>query len=219
VTLVFDGAVASVAGAERTTTIAKRLVRDLFAASPDLAMPTLAIASGVPARAPLRLEATDHRYVAGRGETCDLRLASEEISREHLEIIRRWDGVVVRDLGSKNGVLVNDLLLTEPRRLRDGDTVQVGPAILRLSDPADRYLREFEARTDEAAGGEVRETSSPGTEPVEAAPGEAPAAAPAAAPVALRQPTRQLGGSRMSIVVAAAVLIIVGVVVATLVFG
>jgi pSer/pThr/pTyr-binding forkhead associated (FHA) protein len=221
VTLVFDGTVASGTGAERTATIAKRLVSDLFAASPDLAMPTLAIASGVPARAPLRLETTDRRYVAGRGETCDLRLASEEISREHLEIIRRWDGVVVKDLGSKNGVLVNDLLLTEPRRLRDGDTVQVGPAILRLSDPADRYLREFEASTDRAEGGEVHETSSPGTEPVEPAAPVAsdPAAAVAAVTPALKQATRQIGGSRMSILIAAVVLIVVGGVVAALVFG
>jgi pSer/pThr/pTyr-binding forkhead associated (FHA) protein len=218
VTLVFDGTVASVAGAERTATIAKRLVSDLFAASPDLAMPTLAIASGVPARAPLRLETTDHRYVAGRGETCDLRLASEEISREHLEIVRRWDGVVVKDLGSKNGVLVNEALLTEPRRLRDGDTVQVGPAILRLSDPADRYLREFEARTDKGEGGEVQETSSPGTEPVEPAAAQSSAVA-GVVPPSVRQPTHQIGGSRMSIVIAAVVLIVVGAVVATLVFG
>ncbi len=227
VTLVFDGTVASVAGAEHTATIAKRLVNDLFAASPDLATPTLAIASGVPARAPLRLETTDHRYVAGRGETCDLRLASEEISREHLEIVRRWDGVVVKDLGSKNGVLVNDLLLTEPRRLRDGDTVQVGPAILRLSDPADRYLREFEARTDrgedkpqeKAGDGEVQEASSPGTEPVEPAAPEPPAAAAVGLPPIARQPTRQVGGSRMAIVIAGVVLVVVGVIVATLIFG
>jgi pSer/pThr/pTyr-binding forkhead associated (FHA) protein len=220
VTLVFDGTVASVAGAERTATIAKRLVSDLFAASPDLAMPTLAIASGVPARAPLRLETSDHRYVAGRAETCDLRLASEEISREHLEIVRRWDGVVVKDLGSKNGVLVNDLLITGPRRLRDGDTVQVGPAILRLSDPADRYLREFEARTDKGDEGDVQETSAPGTEPVATTAPDAPAdAPPPVASAALKQTTRQLGGSRMSILIAAVVLIVVGVVVAALVFG
>jgi pSer/pThr/pTyr-binding forkhead associated (FHA) protein len=227
VTLVFDGTVTSVAGAERTATIAKRLVSDLFAASPDLAVPTLAIASGVPARAPLRIETTDRRYLAGRGETCDLRLASEEISREHLEIVRRWDGVVVKDLGSKNGVLVNGALLTEPRRLRDGDSVEVGPALLRLSDPADRYLREFEARTDKPEGkaqdkaedGEVQETSAPGTEPVEATAPEPSAAPAAAAPPLAKQPTRQIGGSRLSIAIAALVLIVVVGVIATLVFG
>jgi pSer/pThr/pTyr-binding forkhead associated (FHA) protein len=226
VTLVFDGTVASGTGAERTTTIAKRLVSDLFASSPDLTVPTLAIASGVPARAPLRLETTDRRYVAGRAETCDLRLASEEISREHLEIVRQWDGVVVKDLGSKNGVLVNGALLTGPRRLRDGDTVQVGPALLRLSDPADRYLREFESlagksqdKANKSDDAEVQEASSPGTEPLEPPPPE-PAAVPAVGlSAAARQPTAQVRGSRMAMVIAASVLIVVGVVVAALVFG
>jgi pSer/pThr/pTyr-binding forkhead associated (FHA) protein len=226
ITLVFDGTVASGTGAERTATIAKRLVSDLFASSPDLTVPTLAIASGVPARAPLRLETTDRRYVAGRAETCDLRLASEEISREHLEIVRQWDGVVAKDLGSKNGVLVNGALLTEPRRLRDGDTVQVGPALLRLSDPADRYLREFESLAgksqDKAQGksgdGEVQEASSPGTEPMEP-PAPEPAAALVGLPSVARQPTAQVRGSRMAMVIAASVLIVVGVVVAALVFG
>jgi pSer/pThr/pTyr-binding forkhead associated (FHA) protein len=223
VTLVFDGPVASGTGAERTATIAKRLVSDLFASSPDLTVPTLAIASGVPARTPLRLETTDRRYVAGRAETCDLRLASEEISREHVEIVRKWDGVVVKDLGSKNGVLVNGALLTEPRRLRDGDMVQVGPALLRLSDPADRYLREFESLAsksqDKAPDGDVQEASSAGTEPLEPPPPETPAEPAVGLSAAARQPTAQVRGSRMAIVIAASVLIVVGVVIAALVFG
>ena len=157
ITLVFDGTVAAVAGAERTATIARRLVSDLFGASSDMATPSLAIVGGVPAKPPLRLEATDHRYVAGRGETCDLQLVSEEISREHAEIVRLWDGVVVNDLGSKNGVRVNDVVLGERRRLRDGDLIQIGPATLRLSDPADRYLRDFEARAPQVSGTEEQE--------------------------------------------------------------
>ncbi|HEY4394189.1 MAG TPA: FHA domain-containing protein, partial [Polyangia bacterium] len=212
---------------ERTTTIAKRLVSDLFAASPDLTVPTLAIESGVPARTPLRLEATDRRYTAGRAETCDLRLASEEVSREHLEIVRQWDGVIVKDLGSKNGVLVDGALLTGPRRVRDGDTVQVGPAVLRLTDPADRYLREFEAlasksqdqEQDRSDGGEVQESSSPGTEPLEPPAPEPAAVAPVGLSAAARQSTRQIGGSRLSIVIAGVVLLVVGIVVAALVFG
>ncbi len=146
ITLAFDGTVGAIAGAEGTATIARRLVSDLFSASSAGATPSLSIVGGVPARPPLRIETIDRRYVAGRGETCDLQLASEEISREHLEIVRMWDGVVVNDLGSKNGVRVNDVMILERRRLRDGDLIQIGPATLRLSDPADRYLREFEAR-------------------------------------------------------------------------
>ena len=232
ITLVFDGTVGAVAGAERTTTIARRLVSDLFSASSDMATPSLTIVGGVPARPPLRLEATDRRYVAGRGETCDLQLVSEEISREHLEIFRLWDGVVVSDLGSKNGVRVNDVVIVERHRLRDGDLIQIGPATLRLSDPADRYLRDFEARAPSVPQTEEPRTEdesapAPAAEPSEvakvatAAP-PAPAAAsaaPAPKTPALSRSSRSPGSSRAAIVVAAVVLIVVGVLIVALVFG
>jgi pSer/pThr/pTyr-binding forkhead associated (FHA) protein len=247
ITFVFDGTVGAVAGAERTATIARRLVSDLFAASSDRAMPSLAIAGGVPARPPLRLEATDRRYLAGRGETCDLQLVSEEISREHAEIVRLWDGVVVNDLGSKNGVRVNDVAVSGRRRLRDGDLIQIGPATLRLSDPADRYLRDFEARApqvpqteDEAVPAPAAATAVPTPEAVAPDAGAAAPAQPSGVentapppPLATSTPEtpamterstdstrgRRAGGSRTAIVVAAIVLIAIGALIVALAFG
>ncbi|HXT99209.1 MAG TPA: FHA domain-containing protein [Polyangia bacterium] len=220
VTFVFDGVVAAVLGAEGTATIARRLVGDLFAASPGSATPTLSIVSGVRMRPPLRLEVADRRYVIGRAETCDLQLVSEEVSREHAEIVRLWDQIVIGDLGSKNGVRVNDALLTEKRRLRDGDRVQIGPAHLRLSDPADRYLREFEGQTDAKDESDTETPSA--TEPLDpaVAPAVAAAAPALAAPAVLIQsPSGGGGGSRTAIIVAAAVLLIVGVVIVALAVG
>ena len=237
ITLVFDGAVGAVAGAERTATIARRLVSDLFSASSDMATPSLSILGGVPARPPLRLEATDRRYVVGRGETCDLQLASEEISREHVQIFRLWDGVVVNDLGSKNGLRVNDVLILEQRRLRDGDRLQIGPATLRLSDPADRYLREFEARAPQVPRTEeenvpapeaaspsesslAEQANSKDAEVAMAAMAAAPAPPGAVAPTgAATGASRRPGSSRTAMVVAALVLIAVGAVIVGLVFG
>ena len=72
---------------------------------------------------------------------------------------------------------------------------------------------------DKEEDGEVQETSAPGTEPVEATAPEASAAPAAAAPPLAKQPTRQIGGSRLSIAIAALVLIVVVGVIATLVFG
>ena len=237
ITLIFDGTVGAVAGAEGTATIARRLVSDLFPASSDLATPSVTIVGGVAARPPLRLEATDHRYLAGRGETCDLQLLSEEISREHAEIIRLWDGVVVNDLGSKNGVRVNDVALAERRRLHDGDLIQIGPATLRLSDPADRYLRDFESRAPQVAGTEeeaipaataaprpAERTALP-TPPAPSTDGpeelrSAPPFTPSAPPMtSTTERARRAGGSRAAIVVAALVLIAVGGVIVTLLLG
>jgi pSer/pThr/pTyr-binding forkhead associated (FHA) protein len=46
ITFAFDGPVGAVVGSEGTATIARRLVSDLFAASPDMATPTVAITAG-----------------------------------------------------------------------------------------------------------------------------------------------------------------------------
>jgi pSer/pThr/pTyr-binding forkhead associated (FHA) protein len=235
ITLAFDGTVGRIAGAEGTATIARRLVSDLFSASGDLATPSLSVVGGVPARPPLRLEATDRRYVAGRGETCDLQLVSEEISREHLEIFRRWDGVVVNDLGSKNGVRVNDVIVFEQRRLHDGDLIQVGPATLRLSDPADRYLREFEDRAPQVPRTEdaneddnvpAPEAATSATSSEVANDASVAAAAPlsSVAAVTPKTPTPTgasgcRGGSRTAMFVAAVVLVAIGAVIVALAFG
>src|SRR6516165_847638 len=67
-------------------------------------------------------------FKIGRGETCHLRPNSEQVSREHAEFSISGNGVVVRDLGSRNGTLVNGkALTTESYRLKDRDLVQVGP--------------------------------------------------------------------------------------------
>jgi hypothetical protein len=154
----------------------------LFAPGAEASAPTLVIVSGAPNhRDVLRLAELDRRYVVGRVEGCDLRLAVEEISREHAAFMRRWNGVFVNDLGSKNGVRVNGALAQgqgRDQRVRDGDLIQIGPASLRLFDPEDRYLREFEHRADAAAPG-VSPTASKG--PVKrSAPEHSQASGPAA---------------------------------------
>jgi predicted component of type VI protein secretion system len=66
-------------------------------------------------------------FKIGRGETCHLRPNSEQVSREHAEFTISADSVIVRDLGSRNGTLVNGKALTAEYRLKDQDLVQVGP--------------------------------------------------------------------------------------------
>jgi predicted component of type VI protein secretion system len=66
-------------------------------------------------------------FKIGRGETCHLRPNSEQVSREHAEFTITGDSVIVRDLGSRNGTLVNGKALTAECQLKDQDLVQVGP--------------------------------------------------------------------------------------------
>ena len=148
-----------------------------------------------------------------------------------MEIFRLWDGVVVNDLGSKNGLRVNDVMVLDQRRLGDGDRLQIGPATLRLSDPADRYLREFEARAPEVPRTEDDSVPAPAaaSPAASSAVADVPKVARAvplatAAAVAPTKPaptaaSRRPGGSRTAMVVAAAVLMAIGAVIVALVFG
>lgn len=56
------------------------------------------------------------------------------ISRRHGQIVRARNGYFITDLGSSNGTLVNDQMLTpnRPRLLRNGDRVTVGEVVIQF---------------------------------------------------------------------------------------
>ncbi len=95
-------------------------------------------------------------FKIGRGETCHLRPISEQISREHAEFTITADAVMVRDLGSRNGTLVNGKALAAECRLKDRDLVQVGPLTFAVSiagAPAARPAAP--ASPDDVSGDEI----------------------------------------------------------------
>lgn len=63
--------------------------------------------------------------LVGRGAECDIVVADRQISRHHARFRRTPEGVMVEDLGSKNGTHVNGVRIAEPTLLQDGDVVQV----------------------------------------------------------------------------------------------
>ena len=87
----------------------------------------------------------------GRSPHCDFPIHDENISREHA-IIRRdpTSGVTIRDLGSRNGIIINGerLRANEERRLRDRDDILMGTTKLSFSDPMGA---EFEEKMGPAA--------------------------------------------------------------------
>jgi pSer/pThr/pTyr-binding forkhead associated (FHA) protein len=78
----------------------------------------------------------------GRHPECDVRLDEPKISRRHCCVATAYDRVLIRDLGSRNGVRVNGRLLEESRLL-PGDEFAIGPILFRL---------EEEGQEDPAAG-------------------------------------------------------------------
>ncbi len=66
------------------------------------------------------------RIVVGRDPSCDVTHDHSLLSRRHAEFVTAGDLVVVRDLGSRNGVFVNGSKTAE-HSLKPGDIVQIGP--------------------------------------------------------------------------------------------
>ncbi len=71
--------------------------------------------------------------VVGRHPQCDTRLDSIRISRRHCCMSPDGDGVVVRDLGSTNGIRINGRRV-EMGRLRAGDELSIAHIRYRLED-------------------------------------------------------------------------------------
>ena len=72
--------------------------------------------------------------LVGRHPECDVRIDLPKISRRHCCVALAYDRVVIRDLGSRNGLRVNGRVIEESQ-LRNGDEVAIGPLLYRLEDP------------------------------------------------------------------------------------
>lgn len=82
-----------------------------------------------------RIPLPDKEITIGRDDTCYVRLASTEVSRLHCAFKPTSRGLLVRDLGSQNGTLVNNVLIETETLLRPGDQVQVGSMQFRVDGP------------------------------------------------------------------------------------
>ncbi len=83
---------------------------------------------------------------------CDISLADAMVSRVHARILRRGTGYDLEDLGSRNGVLLNDARILRAR-LADGARIVLGDTVLEFHcgdtppDPGDGAPGAFPAAT------------------------------------------------------------------------
>lgn len=67
----------------------------------------------------------------GRDQLCDLHLPDNSVSRQHAEIQCEDGGYIIEDLGSTNGVIVNEEKV-QCRELQTGDRIKLGGRIFRF---------------------------------------------------------------------------------------
>jgi pSer/pThr/pTyr-binding forkhead associated (FHA) protein len=79
-----------------------------------------------------RLALPAKEMVVGRDDDCDLRIASSLVSRKHCILKNMPEGILVTDLSSQNGTHVNDVPISEPTLLREGDMLRIGATLLEV---------------------------------------------------------------------------------------
>ena len=87
----------------------------------------LVVASGV--HQGKQIPIPGEQFLIGRDPQCQLRPASQMVSKQHCAIVIKDDRVILKDFGSTNGTFLNESQL-EPnsiQELKPGDLVKVGP--------------------------------------------------------------------------------------------
>ena len=78
--------------------------------------------------------------VIGRDPGCDISDINDPLlSRRHAAFVANAGDAIVRDLGSRNGILVNGIKTPEAR-LRSGDVVQVGHLQVKFIDEVGPFV-------------------------------------------------------------------------------
>jgi pSer/pThr/pTyr-binding forkhead associated (FHA) protein len=134
-----------------TREIALALVSSALAAQGEAAAVKVIVKSGPDANRELVLGEAGRAYVIGRGPGLDLTLSDVDASRRHIEVGRRGPHLWVKDLGSKNGALLDNAALPANKETiwPRGKLVSIGATELAFDDPVAEALVEIEASGDE----------------------------------------------------------------------
>lgn len=79
----------------------------------------------------------------GRGSGHLIQLTEQNVSRDHAKLYLIDEGWVVEDLGSFNGINVNNVEVKGPVMLREGDIVTVGDYVMQLAGDSSRDTVEL----------------------------------------------------------------------------
>lgn len=98
--------------------------------------PSLEVLNGVAEGKKIYFTEDLQEVIIGRDPEQALCIDETVISRQHAKLVRKWGGIVLQDLESRNGCYVNNEKVQE-KLLRDGDKVMFGTIKLIYRNPQD----------------------------------------------------------------------------------
>jgi pSer/pThr/pTyr-binding forkhead associated (FHA) protein len=81
----------------------------------------------------------------GREKTCGFMINDLKASRHHAQVEKTEQGLILKDLGSTNGTLLNGVLVKEPSWLKEGDIIIIGDSQIAVVVAPEGVVQETSA--------------------------------------------------------------------------
>lgn len=104
--------------------------------------PSIEILSGTAQGQRFLLSDEEEELILGRDPVCQIHVPDEVISRQHAKIVRRWGGIALIDIESKNGTYLNNKRVQE-EFLHDGDRFALGTTVFLFRNPKELNLHDL----------------------------------------------------------------------------
>ncbi len=119
-----------------------KLLKKVLDAVDQETVPSLEILNGSAEGKRIFLTDDAPEMILGRDPSCDFPINEYVISRQHAKIIKKWGGIALIDMESKNGCFVNNKRVVE-EFLHDGDRIALGTIVLLFRNPQEVNLKEL----------------------------------------------------------------------------
>ncbi|MDP2599293.1 MAG: FHA domain-containing protein [Deltaproteobacteria bacterium] len=119
-----------------------KLLKKVLDAVDQETVPSLEVLNGSAEGKRVFLTDDTPEMIIGRDPSCDFPINEQVISRRHAKIMKKWGGIALTDMESKNGCFVNNKRVTE-EFLHDGDRIALGTIVFLFRNPKEVDLKSL----------------------------------------------------------------------------
>jgi len=116
-----------------------KLLKNVLSALDKETVPSIEVLNGSAEGKKFYFADDVEEIIIGRDPDCDFPINEYVISRRHARISKRWGGIAIRDLDSKNGSYLNNRRVIE-EFLHDGDRIALGTIVIIFRNPQEINL-------------------------------------------------------------------------------